>query len=184
MQYPKGLTWNQNHLKILFFLQQGLPVGEVVKKTGLSLTLVKKINKFKDDNNIPGIVSAEMIEAAPKPVKFGEFDISAKKVATVKGVEQAPATVDAKPPHTQMKKDIPVLYTTAMDLVLQTSTIPMTNDIHISFFMALQGGYGGDLSDWISLCCRDFWLGRGRNMYAEYGNIMMGKKEVPVAKSS
>ena len=169
----KGVTWNQNHLNILFHLQQGLPVNEVAEKTGLSITLCKKILKLKDAKQTPGIVTDAMISAAPKPVAFGEYDLNKDHPPKQETGEQAPAPMPDKKPPVFQKHPPAVLHTTALELANSTQTIPMTQDISVSYYIALRGGYEADLSEWISYCCRDFWLGRGRNLYEEYAQAMM-----------
>jgi len=173
MAEPKGVTWNQNHLNILLHLQKGLSVNETAEKTGLSVSLCKKIHKLKDLGQTPKEVTDAMISAAPKPVAFGEYELNKGKTPKPTKPEEAPAPMADKKPPVFQKHPPPVLHTTALELANSTQTIPMTQDISVSYYIALRGGYEADLSEWISYCCRDFWLGRGRNPYEEYALAMM-----------
>lgn len=177
----EGISWNQNQLKILYLLQHGKTVTEISQSEGkgFGYSLCKKVEGMMKAGKIPGEVTDEMIKKAPKSVEFGKYNPSLKNKGTV-----TPTLIPATPPKASASAKTPALYTTQMELVAQTQAIPMTNDIHISYFLALAGGYDGSLAEWLSMVSSDFWLGRGRNMYAEYGEIMIGKKEEAVAKPS
>jgi hypothetical protein len=194
MKKLKQVTWNQNHLKILFHLQKGLPINIVAEQTGLSRTLVKKINALWKADMAPTEVTDEMIQNAPKPVNFGEYDLNAGKTKKPKQEKEAkvgekkpgeaPATVVSKKAPAFQKQAPPILHTTALELVNQTGVMPMTQDIQISYFLALRNGYEGELWEWLSFCSRDYWQGRGHNMYAEYAEAQAEQEEELVAESS
>lgn len=184
----KGKTWNQNQLKILFHLQQGKAPKEVAAELKVSISLTKQILALMKKGKIPGEVTEEMIQKAPPPVAFGEF--IKKKIQTTGDSEQgkakpkenqgeqAPAPKPGMKATTPLKSNIPVLFTTALQLVNESQPLPMTQDIHISYSLALRAGYKGELHQWLSLCCRDFWRGRGHNMYQEYDEALSEQPEV------
>jgi len=194
MAYPKGLSWNQNQLWILYHLQHGLTIKQIHDQFGYTVSLCQKIKKRHDEGEYPGKVTEEMIAQAPPPMQFGDFKFGPTTGSQVKNDEEsieigkngeeAPTPKKLGVKVGKVYKDVPVIYTTAFQLVNQTQAIPMTNDIHISYILALKNGYEGGFSDWLSFCCRDFWLGRGRNMYAEYAEALMAQEEEKVGEPS
>lgn len=169
MPFDKGLQWNQNQLGVLYHLQQGMTPEEIHEQYGNSIALINKVIKAQDSGDSPGTVTQEMIDSAPDSVPFGGFHENTPKLP-----KQASAPMTKKAHKIKLGDAIPVSQMTGIDLVLQTGTMPMTPDIHISYMLALNNGYRESLGDWITMCCRDFWLGRGTNMYQEYSNLIMG----------
>ncbi len=176
MGYKKGLQWNQGQLQIAFYLQKDLTPKEISQQYGFPLRTCFKVKAAMESGNDPGEVTEEMIKAAPVPVVFG-----AAAASKSKSVKQAPAKLPGPVAKPAAKKGIPAVHTSAIQLVAQTQPIPMTPDIYISYMVACGRGYQGDLVDWLSLVSRDFWLGRGQNMYDEMAAVMAGHKEEEVA---
>lgn len=182
MSIPKGLTWNQNHLTILYHLQQGLGIYAAAQKTGLSVSLCQKVDKQKKSPSAPDQVTEEMIASAAPPIAFGAFDASAYGKKKPETAEQATTPIVSKKVPVTQSQMAPVIYTTAFNLANQVGTMPMTVDIQISYILALRNGYEGELGDWLSNCCRDWWTGRGHNMYEEYEEALSSTQEVIHAK--
>ena len=57
-------------------------------------------------------------------------------------------------------------------LISQSQVIIMTPDIFTGYMCAIKRGFMGNLSDWLSLASRDFWLGRGIDLYREVSGIV------------
>ena len=88
------------------------------------------------------------------------------------GAGQLIGTVKGKPlTVTFVKQTDAVSQAAVLNLVPQTLSLPLTPDIFMSYMCALKNGYEGTMADWLSLVSRDFWLGRGRTMYAEVSGI-------------
>ena len=66
-----------------------------------------------------------------------------------------------------------------LSLVPKTQQVVLTPSIFMSFMCALKRGYKGDLGDWISLACSDFWLGREIDFYKEVTGIEPQESGVP-----
>ena len=137
------MEWNDRQTKIANALIEGKSVKETAIECGASIALVYKVQKALKKAG-------------------GQIPSSNDRVI--------PTTVVKKAPH-QVKTTDSVSETSLLEFAPRIQSFAMTPDIFMSYMCALMEGYKKDLGQWLSLVSRDFWLGRGRNFYAEVANF-------------
>lgn len=184
MGFKKGLEWNQNQLKVAKLLSEGKTAGQAAQELAVSVDTAEKVQKAILNKDVPPSLDPEFIAKAKKPMKFGA-KADAGKVATALA-ETPPGTPGVTPPEDFKGKKPPseaviakklfpltkdVNKTAILQLIPQVQQLPMTPDIYMSFYFALVNGYEGQIGDWINLCLRDFWFGRGIDFFAGISEI-------------
>lgn len=169
MATPKGLQWNKLQLQIAQHLKSGMEPKEVGAQFGLAMRTIYKVNKALKAGDDPGDITDEMIAAAPEPMSFGDPLNSQGK-----GGKVTPAKVGSGKGIIAQKGAAPVQYTSQLELVATTAPIPLTNEMYVSYMVAVKKGYRGGIGDWLSLTAQDFWLGREVNMYEEMAKAVGG----------
>jgi len=124
-------------------VRQGKSTDTIVTKCAVSRAMVSKVRKALEKED--AWKSPKKGELTPSKVKKGASTIS----PVTDSVSKA-AFVEFTP---------------------KVMKLAMTPDIFMSYMCALKTGYEGDLGQWVSLVSRDFWLGRGRNFYAEVAGV-------------
>jgi len=150
MPVKKGtIIWNADKLKVLNLINEGKPDDEIKAVTGCGQNMIDIVRKAKDDGKTPSD-KAETPGAVTPALTEEESQKEKGK-------------------STQLTED--VSETSFLTLVAQIQKIPLTPDMYISYMCALKRGYDGNIARWLSLTCRDFWLGRQVNFYAEVVGI-------------
>ena len=140
------MNWNENQLNIASGLIDGKSAKVVAVECGVSTALVYRVEQAlkKTGGKVPSSNGEEIPSTGVK-----------KEVGSPK------ATVAATE-------------TSILEFSPQVQKFAMTADILMSYMCAVKEGYEGDLGQWVSLVSRDFWLGRGRNFYAEVAGFDKG----------
>jgi len=202
--YKKGLEWNKNQLLVAKLLNEGKTPYQAALEVGVSDDTAYRVQKAILDGDVPPSLDPDFIAKAKKPTKVG-VKADASKVA--EAIAETPPPPPSKPgetppidtkvnPHAAAiaaataaaaaaKKVLPLTNQTSkaaiLQLIPQVQQLPMTPDIYMSYYFALVNGYEGQIGDWINLCCRDFWFGRGVDFFAGISEIAHppgdGKKE-------
>ena len=141
--YNFDMEWNDKQTKIAKALSEQKTVAAIVAELKVSEALVYKVRKALKKAG-------------------GQIPSSNDRVI--------PTTVVKKAPH-QVKTTDSVSETSLLEFAPRIQSFAMTPDIFMSYMCALMEGYKKDLGQWLSLVSRDFWLGRGRNFYAEVANF-------------
>ena len=136
------MEWNPKQVEIAKGLTQGKSVAEIATECGVSQSMVRKVRKA-------------LAKAGPPDASIDQLIPS----TMVKRTPPNPKTTDA------------ASETSILEFTPQVQKFAMTPDIFMSYMCALMEGYKKDLGQWLSLVSRDFWLGRGRNFYAEVANF-------------
>lgn len=176
----KGLEWNKNQLKIAYeIITNHKEPKQIEQEFGFSHQPVWKVADYIAHGGTPPTLEPAEFAKAKDPTLFG----SGKKVVILSEPlkdehgKTPPTQGDGKVPPGQelVPKTTKAVSTTAyMRFIAQTQQMPMTPDIYISYMCAMRRGYEGELVEWISLCLRDFWIGRKIDPYSE----CTGLKEV------
>lgn len=116
----------------------------------------------------PPDLSDEAIANAAPPGQFGKpGDIPPK------GDKLTPGNI---PPKGGMLETHEITEAAALKLIPKVQSLALTPDIFISYMCAVVRGFPGELGDWISVACRDFWFGREVNPYEVVSGLVVSKK--------
>jgi len=178
-----GLEWNQLQLNIAKLRTENKVTSEIANELHCTSQSVWKVDKAIKAGDKPPSLDEDYIAAAPPPKVIGQAKPNPPDLTEVptqpvtekstEGGAKGNAKGNAKgskrgPAPVYTGKAVPVVYTSAVQFTANIQPIPITPDIFISYMVALINGYEGELVDWLSMVCRDFWDGRRRNMYEEY----------------
>lgn len=186
MVKPKGLEWNQTQLLIAKAVSEGKTTAQVVQIVGVHEDTVTKVKSAIKHGDKPPSLEPDFIAVAKPPSKFikspapgtplsgtGETAQEKASETTKPKIDGAPLPGNKPVQKTHALTDS-VCESTFLQLVPKVQQITMTPDIFMSYFFAVRSGYTAQIGDWISLCTRDFWFGRGVDFYAGMSGISVG----------